>query len=505
MDVTSENEKKTHEDVETNTFPIPFALGEIKEDISISTDTLGSLSKEKIINQAFKFHSIGNILEAAKYYHYFIDQGFNDHRVFSNYGIISKTLGDLKKAEILQRKAIELKPDYAEAHSNLGIILSGLGNLKEAELSMRKAIELNPQLEMAHCNLGVILKDLGKLKEAEISQRKAIELKPDYAEAYSNLGIILSNLGKLKEAELSTQKAIELNPNFSNAYYTLGTILKNLGQLKEAQVSFEKAIKLKIGYIEAHNALTSVLEELGRKEEAEDSSKKVMYLKSANYPNFKSENNVQNNLTLNKPSQIEYSTFYRPGMGTENLGGFLRSMVMMLRPKRILEIGAGYTTPFLLEGLINNERVFDDGNLMESYFQDYSYEAKLVVIDNLSQGELTKIAGMENIISSPYTEFIEGDFQGKSKVLFKKYGNFDFVWFDCGAADEYLSFFQEFWEYCSDYIFFHNTYSEGRPNNLHKIIQDKVKGNPAIFDIVEQHKKRQGSITMVNKKYKFQS
>ena len=39
----------------------------------------------------------------------------------------------------------------------------------------------------------------------------------------------------------------------------------------------------------------------------------------------------------------------------------------------VLEIGAGYTTPFLLEALVNNERVLDDGNLCEKYFSDYIY------------------------------------------------------------------------------------------------------------------------------------
>ena len=61
---------------------------------------------------------------------------------------------------------------------------------------------------------------------------------------------------------------------------------------------------------------------------------------------------------------------------TENVGPFIYSTIKTIRPKKILEIGAGYTTPFLVEALINNERVFDDGNLSESYFQDYSYDAK---------------------------------------------------------------------------------------------------------------------------------
>ena len=57
-----------------------------------------------------------------------------------------KDLGKLQEAELSYRKAIEIKPDFAEAHSNLGIILKDLGKLQEAELSTRKAIELNPNL-----------------------------------------------------------------------------------------------------------------------------------------------------------------------------------------------------------------------------------------------------------------------------------------------------------------------------------------------------------------------
>ena len=132
------------------TFTVSFALGEIKENITINTNTPAKPSKEQIINQAFKFHSQGNIREAAKYYQYFINQGFKDHRVFSNYGVILSDLGKLKEAELSYRKAIEIKPDYADAHSNLGVLLKELGNLQEAELSLRKAIELNPDLAEAH-------------------------------------------------------------------------------------------------------------------------------------------------------------------------------------------------------------------------------------------------------------------------------------------------------------------------------------------------------------------
>tara|TARA_B100001105_G_C22212342_1_gene365967 strand:- start:48 stop:728 length:681 start_codon:yes stop_codon:yes gene_type:complete len=199
------------------------------------------------------------------------------------------------------------------------------------------------------------------------------------------------------------------------------------------------------------------------------------------------------------PSPIEYANLYRKGMGTENVGGFLRAMALMLRPSRILEIGAGYTTPFLLEALVNSERVYDDGNLQESYFENYTYDPKLVVIDDMSLGELFQKPGMKDIISSKYVEFIQGKFEEKADMLFEKYGNFDFVWFDCGGAPEYETFIKKYWDICSGYIFFHYTYRDGSPNVLHDIILDNVTGNPFIFDIVEPHKKRQGSITMVKK------
>jgi hypothetical protein len=95
-------------------------------------------------------------------------------------------------------------------------------------------------------------------------------------------------------------------------------------------------------------------------------------------------------MQLTEPRPLEYPEHFRPGMGTENVGSFLRSMVQLLRVNRILEVGAGYTTPFLLEALVNNERVLNDGNLRTEYITNYNYDPKLVVIDDMSLGNLEK-------------------------------------------------------------------------------------------------------------------
>ena len=161
---------------EVKTFSVPFALKEIKENITVSTTSSSKPSKEQIINQAFKFHSQGNFSEAAKHYQYFIDQGFNDHRVFSNYGIVLKGLGKIEEAKISYRKAIELNPDYAEAYSNLGTILSDLGKSKEAEACYSKALVLKPNLYTALMNRWQFFFDIGKydlaLKDADSCNTK---------------------------------------------------------------------------------------------------------------------------------------------------------------------------------------------------------------------------------------------------------------------------------------------------------------------------------------------
>ena len=278
MEASNQEEgEKKYTATEVKTFPIPFTLKEIKSNSSFTTKTSSKPSKEQIINQAFKFHSQGNLLEAAKYYQSFIDQGFKDHRVFSNYGIVSKGLGKPQQAVKYYRKAIKLKPDFADAHSNLGNILRDLGKLEKAELAMRRAIQINPAFADAHYNLGTILADLGKLKEAEFSTRQAIKLSSDHAKAkaYSHLGGILRELGELEEAELLTRRAIQINPDFAIAYSNLGTILRDLGKLEEAELAMRRAIQINPDFADAHYNLGNALRDLGKLKAA-----KISYIKT---------------------------------------------------------------------------------------------------------------------------------------------------------------------------------------------------------------------------------
>lgn len=173
----------------------------------------------------------------------------------------------------------------------------------------------------------------------------------------------------------------------------------------------------------------------------------------------------------------------------------------MVRPRRLLEIGAGYTTPFLLQALINAEIVLNDGNLNWNYINKSTYDPRLIIVDDMSLGKLKENPFMAPIIDSDYVEFVEGVFQGKAEGLRKAHGNFDFVWFDCGGPPDYEAFFDEYWSICSSYIICHFTYSNGSPNANFKAISRFLSDDVERLDIIEPHKTRQGSVTILKKKH----
>ena len=66
--------------------------------------------------------------------------------VWFDLGLVGQDLRDYHGAATAYRKAIELKPDYAEAALNLGIVLQELGDLKSAMRAYAQAYRLRPQM-----------------------------------------------------------------------------------------------------------------------------------------------------------------------------------------------------------------------------------------------------------------------------------------------------------------------------------------------------------------------
>jgi tetratricopeptide (TPR) repeat protein len=108
-------------------------------------------------------------------------------------------------------KAIDLKPDYADARYCRALVLVDEGDLRNAEADLRTALRLGLDREFsaaAHNVLGMIGEQKGELNGAIGEFEQAISLNPSLAFAHRNLAITLLREGREAEAIERLKQAI---------------------------------------------------------------------------------------------------------------------------------------------------------------------------------------------------------------------------------------------------------------------------------------------------------
>ena len=202
------------------------------------------LSKEEI-DSVLSLYSNGQYQEAINQIKVLNKAYPNVPLLFNLVGACYKALGQLEGSVKMFETAVNIKPDYAEAHKKLGIALRDLGKMDKAIESLKNAISAEPKYVDAYYNLAITFKEQGQLHDAVKSYQKAIEINPNFAQAYNNLGNVFNDLRKVKTGFKYFEKAIEINPNFAEAHRNLGNSLRKLKQRESALACFENARKIK--------------------------------------------------------------------------------------------------------------------------------------------------------------------------------------------------------------------------------------------------------------------
>ncbi len=204
----------------------------------------------------------------------------NDISLHNISGAAYQGLGKLDEAIETYKKAIVIKPDYAEAYNNMGNALKDKGNLEKAIEAYKKALAIKPDNPDLNNNLGVTLQELGKLDEAIEAYKKALATKPDNPDYNNNLGVTLQEHGKLDEAIEAYTTALSSKPDFAEAYSNMGLTLQEQGKLDEAIEAYTKALAIKHDYAEAYNNLGVTLKEQGTLDKAIEAYTKALSFKS---------------------------------------------------------------------------------------------------------------------------------------------------------------------------------------------------------------------------------
>ena len=188
---------------------------------------------EKAITNAYTLQRGGRIEEALEKWRAIanIEEG-NDNDIAAQAWVSVGSLYNKKdKTEdglSAINRAIELRPDYAEAYLprgnmkfkhqiNKSIAEGGQNQISQvqdqADLFLAdydKAIELNPNYTEAYVDRGNVKRFIGRNEEALSDFDEAIRKRPDYALAYANRGMLKFDLGRLDEASADCEIALKL-------------------------------------------------------------------------------------------------------------------------------------------------------------------------------------------------------------------------------------------------------------------------------------------------------
>ena len=164
---------------------------------------------------------------------------------------------------------VEKQPDNYPARIDLANLLIGGGEFKQAQeqldvLAVKQPN--NPLYHMALANYHAGLKDnAAALREME----KAIALDPNRADLYVNLALLQIGAQQFDAAGANFKKAVALDPKSMSAQLALGSFYQSRGQLAEAEQQYRHAIEVDPKSVDPRNALVRLLVIEGKQTEAE--------------------------------------------------------------------------------------------------------------------------------------------------------------------------------------------------------------------------------------------
>lgn len=230
--------------------------------------------------------------------------------------------------------------------------------------------------------------------------------------------------------------------------------------------------------------------------------------------------------------QVAVEKLRIPGMGTEAVAPLLALLINLVRPQRVLEVGMGYTTPFLAAALAEvAEQIAGEARTLAAKSRPYltegteldeqwlnaepplarpefylnCYRPELVAVDDLSipgssaakAQEVLRELGLTDLVT-----IINANLQDCKEFLSSSFAPIDLAWVD---AWECLYFFDHFWELINPdggLVIMHYllTYPEG--NAILKYLEKIRQARPddlEIISLLEPHKLMQNSITLLRR------
>ncbi len=149
------------------------------------------------------------------------------------------------RASAAATKALELDAELAEAHAALGFIRFNYEwDWPGAERELRLALQLNPNYEEAHHWYSHYLMDTGRVQESLAESKRAVEVDPLSLTINTHLGWHHIFARQCDLAIEQLKKTVEMDPSFYPAHLHLGRAYQCQGAFGEALAELQQAKSL---------------------------------------------------------------------------------------------------------------------------------------------------------------------------------------------------------------------------------------------------------------------
>ncbi len=230
---------------------------------------------------------------------------------------------------------------------------------------------------------------------------------------------------------------------------------------------------------------------------------------------------------------------YNPHMGVENAGPLLYSLVRFTKCRKIVEIGAGYTTLFILQALKDNEdemkRIVDLNKEGRLRLLDYPFGtpvlkdwdttvslnsvtcSSLLCIDNCLHQRQTASSAIHvarTLGLDSYLQFLQGDAFDALDSHFSQPESIDLLWCDFGVGSRMAEYAASVWKFLKPggFLACHSTLTNARTREWLEAVRahkgTEVTGIPADeyseLSLLEPHKRFQNSMTILQKRANYE-
>ena len=151
---------------------------------------------------------------------------------------------DWQKSEDDFKRALALKPNYAQAHLWYAMHLAAMGRHDESIAEVKRAQELDPLSLINNTTLGLMLYFAGRYDDAIAQVHNVLELDPDFFVARWQLGLAYEQKGMYAEARSEFEQARKLSPRSPAILGSLGEVDALSGRRKEALNALQQLTRL---------------------------------------------------------------------------------------------------------------------------------------------------------------------------------------------------------------------------------------------------------------------